>query len=154
MEKTMNDNPKKRKPSSQKPPHNDQHLKGLIDLLSDWTWESDPEFRFTRFEGADSLSLVGENPLGKRPWETGLKIEGGWETHQALLEAHQSFRDIVMHRSLPDGTRRYIRMSGVPIFDGRGRFTGYHRAQENGRDDTTIGGEISNHHRGDGGMVF
>jgi diguanylate cyclase (GGDEF)-like protein/PAS domain S-box-containing protein len=122
---TTNNKPKQLKSLPQKPPPEDQHLKSLIDLLSDWTWEQDPEFRLTRFAGTDSVNFVGENPLGKRLWETGLEIEGGWQTHQALLDARQPFRDSVMHRSLPDGARRYIRVSGVPIFDRHSRFTGY-----------------------------
>jgi diguanylate cyclase (GGDEF)-like protein/PAS domain S-box-containing protein len=100
-------------------------LNNLIQLLSDWYWEQDSDFRFTRFEGADSEGLVGENPIGKRPWETGLEIEGGWATHQALLKTHQPFRDIVMHRLLLDQTRCYISVSGGPLFDSRDRFIGY-----------------------------
>ncbi len=125
VKKTTNDKPKERRPSPRKQPHQDQHPKDLIDLFFDLIWELDPELRFTRFEGTDSGVWLGENPLGKRLWETGLEIEDGWETHQSLLETHQPFRDIVMHRSLPDGTRRYIRMSAVPVFDDRSRFQGY-----------------------------
>ncbi len=123
--KTTNDNPKVGKSSSQEPPPDNQPLKALIDLFSDWYWEQDPEFRFTRFEGRNSDIFIDESPLGKRPWETGLEIEGGWETYRLLLKTHQPFREIVMHRSLPKGTRRYLRMSGLPIFDDRGRFLGY-----------------------------
>ena len=125
VKKTTNDKPKGRKPSPLKQPHKGQHPKDLIELFFDLTWELDPELRFTRFEGTDSEVWVSEKPLGKRPWETGLEVEEGWETHQLLLETHQPFRDIVMHRSLPDGARRYILMSAVPVFDDRSRFQGY-----------------------------
>ena len=125
VKKATNDKPKERRPSPRKQPHQGQHPKDLIDLFFDLIWELDPELRFTRFEGTDSGVWLGENPLGKRLWEIGLEIEEGWETHQLLLETHQPFRDIVMHRSLPDGTRRYIRMSAVPVFEDRSRFQGY-----------------------------
>ena len=63
--------------------------------------------------------------LGKKRWETGVEIEGGWEAHRALLESRAPFRDVLMWRNLPDGARRYISVSGEPRFDARGRFTGY-----------------------------
>jgi diguanylate cyclase (GGDEF)-like protein/PAS domain S-box-containing protein len=123
--KTSKEKPKERKPSTSQPPSDDQHLKGLIDLISEGYWEQDSDFRFTLFEDVDNRIFHGKSPLGRRPWETGLEIIGGWERHRILLETHQPFHDTVMHRSLPDGTRRYIRMSGVPIFDSPGRFEGY-----------------------------
>ncbi len=123
--KTTKDKPKERKSSFQKPPYKDQTLKGLIDFFSDWTWEQDSEFRFTRFDGTGIERIFDENPVGKRPHETGLEIEGGWETHRILLETHQGFRDVIMHLELSDGNRRYFSVSGEPVFDERGHFAGY-----------------------------
>ncbi|HJV79421.1 sensor domain-containing protein [Noviherbaspirillum sp.] len=103
-------------------------FRALTNLSSDWYWEQDNEFRYTRMEsrrtGADSI----ENSfLGKRPWETELEIEGfgGWQTHRDLLAAHQSFRDIIMHRLLADGRPYYISVSAEPVFDASGAFAGY-----------------------------
>ena len=63
--------------------------------------------------------------LGKQRWETGIEIEGGWDAHRAMLEARAPFRDVLMWRTLPDGARRYVSVSGEPMFDAKGRFIGY-----------------------------
>src|SRR6185503_1699271 len=97
-------------------------------FTSDWYWEQDAELRFTRVEvrnDAAAERALAERIVGKTRWETGVEIEGGWEAHQALLESRAPFRDALMWRNLPDGARRYISVSGEPMFDSRGRFTGY-----------------------------
>ena len=100
----------------------------LLGLTSDWYWEQDAELRFTRVEVRNDAAAEQElarRILGKKRWETGVEIEGGWDAHRAMLEARAPFRDVLMWRNLPDGARRYISVSGEPMFDGRGRFSGY-----------------------------
>ena len=97
-------------------------------LSSDWYWEQDAELRFTRVQvrsGDLVEQALADGILGKQRWETGLDIEGGWDEHRALLQARLPFRDVLMWRELDDGTRRYVSASGEPVFDGKGRFTGY-----------------------------
>jgi diguanylate cyclase (GGDEF)-like protein/PAS domain S-box-containing protein len=100
----------------------------LLGLTSDWYWEQDAELRFTRVEvrndAAAEQSLAREL-LGRKRWDTGIEIEGGWEAHRELLEARAPFRDVLMWRTLPDGARRYVSVSGEPVFDAKGRFGGY-----------------------------
>ncbi|HEX5476393.1 MAG TPA: GGDEF domain-containing protein, partial [Burkholderiales bacterium] len=64
-------------------------FRSLIDLSTDWYWEQDADYRFTRIEGR---SVAGGDPrlrarlMGARRWESeGLQIEGGWEAHIALV---------------------------------------------------------------------
>ncbi len=102
-------------------------FRSLTALSSDWFWEQDSEFRFTRLEGRH---VSGEDPafeaeLGKTPWELGFEIEGGWDAHRALLAAQRAFHDLVMQRRFDDGSPRYLRVSGEPIRDAEGRFCGY-----------------------------
>jgi diguanylate cyclase (GGDEF)-like protein len=104
-------------------------FRSLTELSSDWYWEQDAEFRFTRLEGRHvegGESVAGESSLGKTRWETGLQVdgEGGWQGHRALLEAHQPFRDVVMYRSTP-GVTRHVSISGEPMSDRNGHFIGY-----------------------------
>ena len=97
-------------------------------LSSDWYWEQDEELRFTRVEvrsGDLVEQALAERILGRLRWETGIEIEGGWDEHRALLEARGAFRDVLMWRELDDGSRRYVSTSGAPLFDAKGRFTGY-----------------------------
>ncbi|HEX4928938.1 MAG TPA: diguanylate cyclase [Burkholderiales bacterium] len=97
-------------------------------LSSDWYWEQDADLRFTRVDvrvGDSAEHSLSRALIGKRRWETGIEIEGGWEAHRALLASRQPFRDLLMWRTLGDGSRRYVLSSGEPMFDRRGRFTGY-----------------------------
>ena len=100
----------------------------FYDLPADWYWEQDAELRFSKIESNrrdPAEEALVRRQIGKRRWETGVEIEGGWESHQALLEARQPFRDVLMWRTFEDGSRRYLSVSGEPVFDARKRFTGY-----------------------------
>src|SRR6188472_232857 len=100
----------------------------LPNLSSDWYWEQDAELRFTRVEvrsGDLVEQSLADRILGRKRWETGIEIEGGWDEHRALLEARGSFRDVLMWRELDDGSRRYVSTSGDPVFDAKRRFIGY-----------------------------
>ena len=119
-----------RKQAQQVLRESEARFRALTDLSSDWYWEIDSDFRFTRIEGRHvegGESLPGENILGRRRWETGLEIdaEGGWDAHRALLNSHEPYRDVVMYRLMPDGMRRYISASGEPIHNQQGGFIGY-----------------------------
>jgi diguanylate cyclase (GGDEF)-like protein len=103
-------------------------FRSLTALSSDWYWEQDAEFRFTRLEGrqvTNGESLPATGYIGMTRWDAGLEMEGGWDAHRAVLMLHEPFRDAVMFRILPDGTRRYISISGEPMLDRDGKFIGY-----------------------------
>jgi diguanylate cyclase (GGDEF)-like protein/PAS domain S-box-containing protein len=104
-------------------------LRGVVpNLSSDWYWEQDAELRFTRVDtrtGDAGERALAERILGKRRWETGMQIEGGWDAHRVVLESRQPFTDVLMWRDLDDGSRRYVLASGEPVFDARSRFAGY-----------------------------
>jgi len=98
------------------------------DLPPDWYWEQDAELRFSKVEvrnGAPAEQALAARILGRKRWETGIDIEGGWDAHRAVLEARQPFRDVLMWRTFEDGSRRYLSVTGEPMFDAKGRFTGY-----------------------------
>ena len=102
-------------------------FRSLNDLSSDWFWEQDAQFRFTRLEGRHITGdrSAFQSDLGKTRKELGTEIEGGWAAHRALLEAHLPFRDAVMWRTYADGRLRYMSTSGEPMFDAERRFLGY-----------------------------
>ena len=51
--------------------------------------------------------------------------EGERLTLEANLAARKPFLDFVYSRAQPDGTQQYLMVSGEPMFDSAGRYTGY-----------------------------
>jgi len=97
-------------------------FRSLTQLSSDWYWEQDSELRFIRFEGPRKTDFGSY--LGKTTREIGLEVEGGGDDNYSILvRSARPYRDVVMSYAL-FGEKRYISMSGEPIFD-RGRFSGY-----------------------------
>jgi PAS domain S-box-containing protein len=102
----------------------EERFRRLTELSSDWYWEQDPQFRFTRFDG---MRIPTAPIVGRAPWEQqgfGLDAET-LAAHRALLEARRPFRDLVYRYVQPDGRRRYVSVSGEPLFDAAGGFRGY-----------------------------
>jgi diguanylate cyclase (GGDEF)-like protein/PAS domain S-box-containing protein len=103
-------------------------FRSLTELSSDWYWEQDTEFRFTRLEGrqvAGGDKALREQMVGRCRWETNQQVEGGWEAHRARLAARETFHNVLMWRPMPDGSMRHVLVSGEPLFAADGRFTGY-----------------------------
>ena len=104
-------------------------FRSLTELSSDWYWEQDENLRFTYLsnQALDLTGYSGESSLGKTRWEivNMTPLSCSWPEHQAVLAAHQPFRDLECRRVGPDGTTRYLSISGAPIFDEQGRFKGY-----------------------------
>ena len=103
--------------------------RSLTELASDWYWEQDESLRFTRVSGPvlEMLGIQGDALTG----ETKEVQAAGWnEAERAILKAkmaaRQPFLDFVYSRANPDGSRQYFQVSGEPMFDRSGRFTGYH----------------------------
>ena len=108
----------------------EERFRRLSELSSDWFWELDSEFRFTTLSRgvADKGGLNAKRVLGKHRWDLPIKLSPEqWAAHRALLEAHQPFRDFefqIESDGKPDELR-WVSISGEPLFDGEGRFTGY-----------------------------
>jgi len=103
--------------------------RSLTQLSSDWYWEQDAQFRFVRLDGnaQQKTGVPDEVHYGLTRWELPDTFvdEGQWRDHRALLEAHQVFHDFEMQRVTHDGQPIWVSISGEPIFDAEGRFTGY-----------------------------
>lgn len=103
-------------------------FRDFANASSDWFWETDTERRFIHFSGA-ALKTVGfdaARALGRRAFEVASlrAAEEADAIERAILE-QRPFRDaIYSYRQRADETR-YLRVSGVPIFDARGRYCGY-----------------------------
>ena len=107
-----------------------EHFKSLTELSSDFSWEQDENFRFTRFAGQTAYqAMVSNNQLlGKTRWEIGaLNLSAAdWQAHRATLEAHKTFLDLELMRQDINGNPYWSCISGRPVFDQAGNFKGYH----------------------------
>lgn len=108
----------------------EKRFQDLLDVLSDWYWETDKEHRFTLLTGRSTSGRhqASQSAIGKTRWEANYDSEqdaAAWKVHQADLDARRPFRDFRYTVSSPSGGRDHIRIDGAPIFDETGEFLGY-----------------------------
>jgi PAS domain S-box-containing protein len=107
----------------------EQRFRTLVQFSFDVYWESDAQHRFIRQEFAEGLADAPApgSEIGKTRWEVPyLEPDAeAWRKHRETLEAHLPFRDFELARPTPDGGKRYVSVSGLPVFDKAGRFIGY-----------------------------
>jgi PAS domain S-box-containing protein len=100
----------------------------LTELSSDWYWEQDENGHFTRISGPvfEMLGIRVDETLGKRREDYGA-VWSATEREQldAMLSARKPFLDFVYSRTDAKGVRQYLMVSGEPVFDPAGRYTGY-----------------------------
>ena len=118
-----------RKQAEERLRYSEARFRALTELSSDWYWEQDAQFRFVRVDGNTDVSRVmpPQQYLGATRWDSGAEgvTPAQWAAHQAALEAHEVFHDFEMQRRRPDGSLMWVAISGAPIFDAQGCFTGY-----------------------------
>ena len=102
-------------------------FRSLTALSSDFYWETDEDSRFTHHEARANLAQLGGDVMGRRRWELAgaTAISASWELHQSVLNQRKPFRDFEWMSLGQDGKAYYNRVSGEPVFDALGRFTGY-----------------------------
>jgi PAS domain S-box-containing protein len=104
-------------------------FRSLANLSSDWYWEQDAELRFVSTSGHESAraGITAADHPGKRRWELpGTEIVSQtWDEHRATLAARQPFRDLLLKRTAADGSIHYVSVSGEPMFNAQGAFSGY-----------------------------
>ena len=106
-----------------------ERLRTLVEFSFDAYWETDAQHRFTRQDYSERLAdaPASGTDIGKTRWEIPYlePDEEAWRKHRAMLDAHLPFRDFELARPTADGGKRYMSVSGVPVFDGSGQFVGY-----------------------------
>jgi PAS domain-containing protein len=105
----------------------EERFRTLLQFSFDVYWQTDAQHRFTRQEFSGDLADAPArgSEIGKTRWEAYLEPdEEAWHKHRATLEAHLPFRDCELARPTPDGGKRYVSVSGLPVFDDTGRFMG------------------------------
>jgi diguanylate cyclase (GGDEF)-like protein/PAS domain S-box-containing protein len=103
--------------------------RSLTQLSSDWYWEQDAEFRFVRLEGSpqNKMDLRDNQLYGLTRWElpNTFADDGQWRAHREQLEQRQVFRNFEIQRMSAQGDPLWVSISGEPIFNAEGEFTGY-----------------------------
>jgi PAS domain S-box-containing protein len=108
----------------------EQRFRDFSEATADWYWETGPDHRFTYvpLERAESAGVAKPDLIGRTRWEIAANIENEpakWQEHAALLNDHKPFRSFVYPVLRLDGSTMFIAASGIPRFDGNGRFLGY-----------------------------
>ena len=91
----------------------------------DWFWEQDADFRFK--QRTLTPFMVTSDDTGKTRWELAgaAMTEERWAPHKADLAARRPFRNFIWERIDLDGSRHFMTISGNPVFDRKGIFSGY-----------------------------
>jgi PAS domain S-box-containing protein len=106
----------------------EERFQRLTELSSDWYWEQDVNGRFTQVSGPalEMLGIRGDDSPDRTNDVQGPRWN---EAERAALEkniaARRPFLDFVYGRTNADGSRQYFQVSGEPIFDVSGCYTGY-----------------------------
>ena len=120
-----------RKAAEQGLRESESRFRSLVELSSDWYWETDEDLRFREMTGGGkfgaSPDAAPDTFAGRRRWELpgAEPLEGDWTAHRAVLERREPFRNFLMRRRLPNGSSRVLSVNGAPMFDGQGTFRGY-----------------------------
>jgi diguanylate cyclase (GGDEF)-like protein/PAS domain S-box-containing protein len=107
----------------------EQRFRQLVAMSSDWYWEQDAHYRFVAMTGdfAEKSGIAQERMLGRTRWELvpGLMDSDAGREHLAAVRAHEPFKNLE-YRMLDDqGDERWFCISGQPMFDEDGGFSGY-----------------------------
>jgi PAS domain S-box-containing protein len=102
----------------------------MAELAADWYWQTDAGHRLVE-TGPVARQLIGtaiDQVLGRPRWEAfdSGASDAEWAGHRADLEAHRPFRGFEFAMRRPGQALRWVSVSGVPRFDAKQQFIGYH----------------------------
>jgi len=102
----------------------------LTQMSSDWYWEQDANFRFTRIDGG-LLGHLGIDPaqaFGRPGWDApyGNFPAAFSEEHLGIFQTHQPFRELeIVRRDAKGFVTHAALVNGDPVFDAQDVFQGY-----------------------------
>jgi len=101
------------------------HYRKLTEISSDWHWEQDRDYRFTRIDGSGPFGA--RSALGLTHWELPdvVPLDPQWAEHRTRLAARWSFCDVEFSAIDSIGNRHRYLISGEPVYDDAGLFAGY-----------------------------
>jgi diguanylate cyclase (GGDEF)-like protein/PAS domain S-box-containing protein len=103
-------------------------FRSLTELASDMYWEQDTEHRFVSVSGGGAQWMTrhkGE-AIGRRQWDFSYvnMTDADWARHREVLRSRLPFQDLELCRE-QSGRKTWVSVSGKPLFDAQGVFTGY-----------------------------
>jgi PAS domain S-box-containing protein len=107
----------------------EERFRSVVEMSSDWIWETDPQHRFTYVSSGleRTLDLPAAEIIGKARWEKQFENmrPGDWDAHRALLEQRLPFSDLRLESINRAGRRTVQSVSGQPVFGPAKEFLGY-----------------------------
>lgn len=108
----------------------EERFRSLTNLSSDFYWEQDVNFRFTKYEGkivGESNQIAVNELLGNFIWKHKDISPSSftWEEFKEVLVKKERFRDFEFKFLNSEGVQYYFSLSGEPMFDNMENFTGY-----------------------------
>jgi len=105
----------------------EERFRRLTELSSDWYWEQDKDGKFFNIYGPvlEMLGILTDDQSTSQESHVNIWNADERQILEANIAARKPFLDFVYSRTNPDGTLRYLMVSGEPMFDPTGRFTGY-----------------------------
>jgi len=106
-----------------------QRFSDFLKSTEEWYWETDAEHRFTYISPSiyDVTGVPPEWYYGKNREEVGLKEAvnaESWRTFNEALAGRLRFSNFIYQQRGPTGIR-WMKISGIPVFEADGRFFGY-----------------------------
>ncbi|MEO5373426.1 MAG: PAS domain-containing protein [Alphaproteobacteria bacterium] len=107
----------------------ERRFRDFAEASSDWFWEMDSDLRFTWF--SDRVRDLGPFDPAVLLGKTRLEIAGPGQDRESMLahmedmRNHRPYRDFPVSFEPTPGNVRLVRVSGRPVFDEDGTFTGY-----------------------------
>ena len=100
-------------------------FRALTVMTSDWHWEQDRDFRFT--QSIEGRPFGNVDIFGMTHWDLPNVVltDAKWAEHKCRLAARWSFSDFEFAILQPDGQHDYYSVSGEPVYDEAGTFSGY-----------------------------
>ena len=107
----------------------EQQFRNLVETTSDWIWEVDAEGHYTYASpqveailGYAPEELVGKTPFDLMGADEAERVSGIFAEIVAKESSFEALENVNLHK---DGREVTLETSGVPIFDDKGRLTGY-----------------------------
>jgi PAS domain-containing protein len=103
----------------------ESRFRKLNALTSEWYWEQDRDCRFTQI--ADGNPFGNTDILGMTHWDlpSVVPADAKWAEHKSHLAARWSFHNFEFATVQADGQHGYYSISGEPVYDEAGTFSGY-----------------------------